>query len=401
MPRIAHKRLRGGSTPAAFAVVVGINLNGLGVVRSLAHAGVPILILDHDLCTPEAATRFGRKARVRALSGPEFIADLLALRAELETTPVLILTQEESVATVSRARARLAGAYHFTLPEPRLVETLLDKHRFQAAAERHGCRIPRAVTILDDRALDKVAGLRFPCVLKPAAKSAAYGARFAKAYKVAAPEDVAPLWAAIRTVTDAVILQEWIEGTDADVYFCLQYRPSYGGPCASFVGRKTMQWPLAVGGTASCVPAPQAAAELLRLTDAFFSKVNFVGIGSMEYKRDQRDGQFYMVEPTVGRTDYQEEIACLNGVNIPFALYCGELGLIPPAQTPPGTPRAWRDPIGYAKALAAGAKDPSNEVMPMAQVCDAYFRLNDPIPYLALKLAPLRRRLKAMGFFAE
>ena len=46
----------------------------------------------------------------------------------------------------------------------------------------------------------------------------------------------------------------------------------------------------------------------------------------MEYKRDRRDEKFYMVEPTVGRTDYQEEIATLNGVNIPAAAYLREIG---------------------------------------------------------------------------
>jgi D-aspartate ligase len=46
----------------------------------------------------------------------------------------------------------------------------------------------------------------------------------------------------------------------------------------------------------------------------------------MEFKRDTRTGRFFMVEPTVGRTDYQEEVATLNGANISYAAYCGELG---------------------------------------------------------------------------
>ena len=69
----------------------------------------------------------------------------------------------------------------------------------------------------------------------------------------------------------------------------------------------------------------------MAMTDAFFSAVGFVGICSMEYKRDLRDGKFYMVEPTVCRTDYHEEVAVLNGVNLPLSLYCGELGMPMPA----------------------------------------------------------------------
>ncbi len=70
----------------------------------------------------------------------------------------------------------------------------------------------------------------------------------------------------------------------------------------------------------------------------------------MEYKRDSRDGKFYMVEPTVGRTDYQEEIAVLNGINLPLVVYRGELGMSAPPPTAVTPPRAWRDPFGYARA---------------------------------------------------
>jgi len=73
--------------------------------------------------------------------------------------------------------------------------------------------------------------------------------------------------------------------------------------------------------------------ELGRRTKAFFDKTGFVGMCSMEYKQDQRTGKFFMIEPTVGRTDWQEEVASLNGVNIPLAAYRYELGL-PPSPTP-------------------------------------------------------------------
>ena len=131
--------------------------------------------------------------------------------------------------------------------------------------------------------------------------------------------------------------------------------------------------------------------------DSFFDAVGFIGIGSMEYKRDPRDGRFYMVEPTVGRTDYQEEIACLNGVNIPLAAYYAETGRgdipQPPRQV---RPAAWRDPFGYARARAAGSPDPMDKVAPGIKVFDAYWRLDDPMPGVALKLASLSGRFSRL-----
>jgi D-aspartate ligase len=378
------------------AVVAGLDLNGLGVLRSLGAVGVPVAAVDSNLSQESASTRFGAKLRVRALSGVDFITDLLNLRNRFKTNPVLILTQEASVATVSAARDRLRPAYHFTMPSNTLMEELMDKRRFQGLAECLGYPMPSALALSGAASMDEVKRLRFPCVMKPAAKSREYGAKFAKAYKVATPDDVERLWAAMRPVTSDVIVQEWIEGTDADVYFCLQHRAANGGGSVSFVGRKTCQWPSLVGGTATCIPAPDANATLTAMTDEFFSAIGFVGLCSMEYKRDRRDGKFYMVEPTVGRTDYQEEIATLNGVNIPFALYCSELGMPTPTKSHMRQPRGWRDPFGYARARQAGAPDPARMISPGIKICDAYWRLNDPMPAVAVKVGAVWGRMSKL-----
>jgi D-aspartate ligase len=372
-----------------YAVVAGIDLNGLGVLRSLARAGVPAVGLDTDLSKPTAKTRHGIKLTVRALSGHTFIDDLLEVRRGFRRSPVLILTQETSVTTVSAARARLASAYRFTLPPESVVADLQDKIRFQTIAEQCGFPVPRAVHLSatdNDSALSQ---LRYPCVLKPAAKYAGYGARFAKAFKVNTPGEALRVWEQVRTIAEQVIVQEWIEGEDSDVYFCLQYRTT-AGRIASFVGRKLCQWPPLVGGTAICTPAPEFASELESLTDRFFATVGFVGMGSMEFKHDRRDGRFYMVEPTVGRTDLQEEIAALNGVNIPFAAYASEIGLKLPSPHQENPPRVWRDPIGSALARRMGATMPRFPFL--RKMHDAYFRSDDPGPYVALKMEALRNR---------
>ena len=373
------------------AVVAGLDLNGLGVVRSLARGQVPIVALDTDLKKPEAATRFGRKIRVSALSGEAFVQELCRVRQRFDSDPVLILTQEASVATLSATRDRLAHLYRFTLSAPSVTEDLLDKTRFQMLAEKHGFPVPRSVVIRDPDGAAPASGLRFPCVLKPTTKHPGYAKKFAKAYKVTSLSEVDALWSSMRDIVDEVIVQEWIEGAESNIFFCLQYR-GRDRPPASFVGRKICQWPPFIGGTASCVPAPEVEAELTAMTNEFFDAVGFVGIGSMEYKRDSRDGAFYMVEPTVGRTDYQEGIAALNGANIPLAAYLGEAGAPPPLFRKVTPPRAWRDPDGYAKARLAGSPDPMREITGEVKVCDAYFQANDPMPYLALKFQAVRRR---------
>lgn len=374
------------------AVVAGIDLNGLGVLRSLGRSRIPLIGLDTDLCKPECRTRYGIKVRVGALAGDEFVSDLIKIRSRFDDNPVLLLTQEASVSTVSKNQTLLSNAYRFTMPDSSIMADLLDKLRFQKLAEQHGFLVPRSVSVKDASGMSEAKKLRFPCVLKPATKNPAYGKRFQKAYQIATATEAEKLWSSIREYANEVIVQEWIEGGDSDVYFCLQYRGIDQEPI-SFVGRKTYQWPPLTGGTASCVPAPDVAEELTTLTNRFFDAVGFLGVGSMEYKRDARDGRFYMVEPTVGRTDFQEEIASLNGVNIPLAAYFGEMRLSAGrAVTQCLRPVEWRDPFGYAKAQNVGRAEP--KLFSDIKVRDAYFRPDDPLPYVALKFESLGRRLK-------
>ena len=370
------------------AIVAGMGLNGLGVVRALSSAGVPVCALDTERDRPPMRTRYGGKHIVRALSGDMFIEDLLSFAKRCEQTPVLLLTQEASVETVSAHRDSLAGRLLFRLPSPEMTTALVDKTAFHALAERHGAPAPRTCEINNPDKLASLDGFQWPCIFKPAQKSDAYAARFKKAYRLKNLEDLKELYAEIYPIHAPMLLQEWIEGGDEAIYFCLQHRPAQGAP-TSFVGRKYRSWPPRVGGTASCGPAPEASEELIRLTDAFFEAVGATGLMSMEYKRDTRSGRFVMIEPTVARTDYQEEVAALNGVNIPLAYYKDLAGcdLSPAAQ--PSRSAAWVDRQAEAQAAEAGG---GIAVPREVKAYSALWRTSDPGPWVADMLGRLTRR---------
>ena len=75
-----------------------------------------------------------------------------------------------------------------------------------------------------------------------------------------------------------VVVQEWIEGQDSDIFFCLQYRATGGATVCSFTGRKLCIWPPDVGTTASCTAAaPEVRTILQPLTEAFFKRMSLSG----------------------------------------------------------------------------------------------------------------------------
>lgn len=386
------------------AVVIGAGINGLGVARSLARERVPVWLLDSDRRRAEMHTRAAHAVSVRSLHGEALIEDLTALsQARFSNVrPVLFLTQEECVKTVSQYRDRLSALYRCSLPTDDVLHKLIHKRGFQSVAERLGSPIPSLVHVRSPDELPIIETLHYPVVVKPGEHNTEYGRQFKKAYRVENAAAGADLIRRILSVTPDVVVQEWIEGPDANIYFCLQYLDRRGCLAASFTGRKIRSWPPQVGGTASCVAAPEVHQRLSAMTTQFFQATGVIGMASMEYKRDSRTRDFLMVEPTVGRTDYQEEVATLNGINLPHAAWCSELDLPPPAPATHSRPVVWRVQSENAQSAAAQGQQASQGYPHGSRVVDAFWRWSDPMPSVLQNLRRTRsalrnRALKLMG----
>ena len=373
------------------AVVVGGGLNALGVVRSLARGKIPVLMVCSS--GDEAVhTRHASKLYVASTGGDDLIAALRSIGQRNADKPVLFLTEEKSVVTVSERRDEVLPFFRITLPQPGLLSSLMHKQGFQDLARKHDCHIPQAVNVRSEADLAAVARLRFPCVLKPAVKDYDYGARFKKAYVVQTADEAAARYREISPVLSDLIVQEWIEGSDSDIFFCLQYIGADQRTVASFSGRKIRSWPPRIGGTASCTSAPEHHEELHALTESFFRQVGFVGMGSMEYKRDPRDQRFYMVEPTVGRTDFQQEVATVNGCNVPLAAYCHEVSRPLPAVNSVSPRRIWREPLTDRWSTQLQPEI----VQPDGVTVDAYWRLDDAMPWIEMAWHTASNRLHGL-----
>lgn len=377
--------------------LVGAGINGLGVLRSLACAGVQVTVLDTDAKQPAMRSRYGRKRVYRQDKTDSVVSALEQLAdGQKGEPPLLVLTQEETVATVSAQRERLQKLYRIALPEHEVLTALLHKDGFRSMAESVGAIIPRTLHITEAVQVEALSNLQPPLVVKPSVRDAGYSSVFRKAYRVDSVGAAQDLVRDILPTLSDVVVQEWIEGSDSDIYFCLQYITHVGDTAASFVGRKIRSWPPGVGGTASCAPASEPEAKLLtKRTMEFFEYAGVRGFASMEYKRDVRSGEFFMVEPTVGRTDYQEEVATLNGVNIPLAAYKAEFGLPHEPGRIRKSPLIWRDRMAdiQSKELGGGV-DPWHPEQ--AGTADSLWRATDPMPAIAPLAHRATRRLRRL-----
>ncbi len=241
---------------------------------------------------------------------------------------VLFPAQDTLVDIVSRHRDELARHYLFVLPDHPTVELLADKSAFGPWAQANGFPVPGTHVVSAQAELDAVlADAAFPVVLKPFTRNRRWHAASGrnKAYRLTNAAAVADLPFAPFDASNRYVVQEWIEGIDSDVHFCLVYRDRSGRELAHQTGRKLLQWPVGTGNTAICTTTRDE--PLHRLTRELFDRAGLVGLGSLEVKRHRRDGRYYIVEPTVGRPNLQSNVATAAGPNLAMTAYRDACGL--------------------------------------------------------------------------
>jgi len=354
-------------------VVVGESLNSLGIVRSLAGRGIEVHVAATTRWCPAALSRHARVAIVPALEGRPLVDGLLALARRLGRRAVLMLCGDRQVDAVNDHRDELAALYQFTLPPAAILRTLANKATFQQFAQQHGLDVPRTAIL---RAGEPVAAalrdLTLPLVLKPADKVLVLAGHTERAVRVDTRAEAEAMAARMLAGSGCVVAQEWIVGDDTDIYFALFVCDADSRVAGMFCGRKLVCEPPGVGSTGICVDAGEQSAALAREALRFIRATGYRGIGSVEYKRDRRSGRFVIVEPTVGRSDWQEEIATLCGVNLPLLAWLVECGL--PLETPRviAAPQAWSASLFHPRpALPEGTR-----------LRDGWLRLDDPLPGL-------------------
>ena len=306
------------------AVIVGYGRNGLGVTRSLAMDQIPCIGLDKHSMNPSLKTNTCKVLTVDRWAKDAVISKLKAIGKGLSYRAPLIITKEKPVFWVSEAREELNEFYKINLPPHDVLMCLLNKQRFLDRCIHEGWPMPLTWVVNSDEKLKLYSSeIVFPCILKPATKLyKKSNSPPRKAFIIRNKDQLFEVYRLVSQWQNEVVIQEWIEGKDDRIAFCLAYYNRNGEPLALYAGRKIRQYPIKCGNTAIAEPAPSDWVEpLIETTKSIFKKMEFKGFGSIEYKVRKNNDQLVIMEPTAGRTNYQSEIAVINGHNIPAIGY--------------------------------------------------------------------------------
>ncbi len=315
------------------AVVAYMSYSGLGIVRSLGRRGIPVYALDPEPTRVGMNSRFCISKVCPSIESDEraHVRYLLELSERLGQKPVLFPTGDNTVLCYAKHESLLKNYYLFTGPTCNIIERLVTKDAlFRTAVD---CVIPVPDTYIPGSFADVEdisSRISYPCIIKPIRSHSwhqeAIQRMLGSTRKVLLANGRDELLESYRAIAqhDAdVIISEVIAGPDSNLYYFVFYVDDEHRVLGRFCGRKLRLYPVHFGSASfvSSVDVP----ELEALSIRFLEKLEYRGLGGIEFKLDARDGHFKLIEFNA-RFGLWDVLGARCGVDIAYTAYCDALG---------------------------------------------------------------------------
>lgn len=258
----------------------------------------------------------------------DLIEKLILSVRELDHKPVLFIASDTDLEIISNYRDILSEHFLFSLPSDTIIDKILNKEKFIELAEELDLPIPKSQkidNIYDFKGINLK--INFPFIIKPSWRNNEWLKKY-KEKKVFIINDEKHLKQCIDTLKDfptEYVIQQLIAGTDSNIYCSFAILDSNSEPLSIGFCRKLKQYPPMFGNTS--IAQPIFNEELKTLSEIIFKKLRLVGYASIEFKLDEVDKRFKIIEVTPNRFNRQFATTTIQGLNLPYALYCFETGL--------------------------------------------------------------------------
>jgi D-aspartate ligase len=318
-------------TETTGALVIGGNLNGLSIARSLGRRGVPVWVTSPPNVKLASYSRYTQ----RTLPWPDGDSEgqaayLLELAERYHLNQwVLFPTSDESAALLSKFHSALSRHFRVSTPTWDALRWAYDKRlTYQLAAEQ---QVDYPSTIYPATEAD-LRSVNFPAILKPATHAAVNRFTADKAWPVTNREELLARYREARELipSDLILIQERIPG-GGESQFSYAALCCDGQPIASLTARRTRQYPIDFGYSSSFVETLDVP-EIVGPSQRLLAAIRYTGIVEVEYKLDARDGRYKLLDINP-RLWTWSPLGSRAGVDFPYLLWQMMVGRAVPKQT--------------------------------------------------------------------
>lgn len=319
-------------------IVLGIETQiGLGIVRELGEAGIPVIGIAHEPDAIGLASRYLKRGLV--ISKPrssELIETIKALGDEFGGA-CLMTVSETNLSWLSANRERF-GQVKLVVPAEHAWAIVLDKKQTLQAAREVGLRVPETVEPNSMEDVEAIAlRFQFPAVLKwkdPAVVVPlleAHGLDFIKAEYVYSAQELCRVAARYVPIGLWPLVQQYCPGQGLGQFFFM-----HGGQAIRrFQHLRIAEWPPEGGFSSVCdaIPLSQFLA-LQEKSIMLLQSIGWEGTAMVEYRLDSNTGEAMLMEIN-GRFWGSFPLAVYCGAKFALLAYMLESGQALPSLSPP------------------------------------------------------------------
>jgi D-aspartate ligase len=318
-------RIRGFDIPA---VVVGGGIYALAAIRALGRKGVPVYYIDNWKNGAMYSSYCKKSFIAPSISESKNLlkSALLKLRS-LASGAVLFPASDSMAMHMSNLRDELVN-YILTVPKKEILETLINKRRFYESLTKQNVPHPITFYIEDYETVMKIAKrITYPTYIRPS-----FSQQFSKIFQrkgfvAKSAEELLRYFKLTKNAKMEVMIQEIIPGPPTSHIFVDGYMDSGTNPKVFFARQRLRMWPLTFGNSTLCksISIEQVISQKEMLS-RYLRSVNYSGIFSAEFKKDERDGTFKMLEINSRTSAWFSALSAKCGVNIMLIAYLNAIG---------------------------------------------------------------------------
>ena len=369
------------STPV---LVFGPHIAALGVLRALTRRGIPTYVVDETSNVIVRSRWYRTPGRtLRETADPEVLADYL--RSLDIPRAVLIACSDTWALAVSGLPEDLRERFPSSVAPRSAIEAFVDKDRFRALTEELDLPRPRSIPIVDAADLDRLSDEDLAAgFLKPTESQANNRAFRTKGFFIESREHARGLVTEATTAGVTFMLQEYIPGDTSRTFLIDGFVDRHGTITAMVARRRLRMDPPRLANTCSDVTIPLAELEgCLPTLRRLLAAVDYRGIFNVEFKFDERDGRFKIIELNARPFWLIGHIA-KAGADLPWMSYLDAQRLPVPLldRYQIGRYGLYEIPDGTAigRALVSGRRPYGPVIKPWLVGDKALFWWSDPMP---------------------
>lgn len=308
-------------------VILGGGENGLGLVWSFSEKNIYSVVVD---CTKSIAfySRYTKGILVEdPITAEElFIENLISIGKDLKNG-FLLATNDEWLIPINKYRSKLEPYFKYPMSGWETIQTCSDKKLLYSFAEKHAIPYPKTF-YLENIFEAQNQKLNFPAILKPTI-TVGFMEKLQLKRRTILIENEKELnnWITklekLELANNKYVIQEYIPGSVENLYTITSYSNKSGDIVAWSTGYKIRQRPPDAGTILSGRVDPQE--ELYKLGARLIKLVGFYGIANTEFKKDDRDGSYKLIEINPRPGKWNRSVLA-TGINMPYMAYSELLG---------------------------------------------------------------------------